>query len=130
MEYMRKQKNLNILPIEGMEPWQGYFSKAKKEILEKSWAGTFRKHILPNLPVEELSQYYNERIGRPTKDLLTALGASVLQQIFDYTDEETREQLAFNQQWHYALETYNPEDQLYSEKTLWTVRHYLTKGGS
>jgi hypothetical protein len=105
---MRKQKNLNNLPIEGMEPWQGYFSKAKKAILEKSWAGTFRRHILPNLPVEELSKYYTEKIGRPTKDLLTATGAAVLQQIFDLTEEETREQLAFNQQWHFP-EEYNKD---------------------
>jgi len=124
---MRKQKNLNISTFEGMEPWHGYFSKEKQEILKKSWAGTFRKLILPNLPVDKLSQNYSQSQGRPTKDLLTAIGAAVLQQVFDLTDEETREQLAFNQQWHFALETYNPEEQLFSEKTLWTVRHHLTK---
>ncbi len=124
---MRKQKDLNILTFEGMESWQGYLSKAKIELLRKTWAGTFRKYILPKLPVEELSEFYVERMGRPTKDLLTAIGAAVLQQVFDLTDAETREQLAFNQQWHFALETYNPEEQLFSEKTLWTIRYHLTK---
>lgn len=127
---MRKQKNLNKLSIEGMESWQGYLSKEKRELLIKSWAGTFRNHILPNLPIEKLSQNYSKTIGRPTKDLLTGMGASILQQMFDLTDEETREQLAFNQQWHFALETYDPSEQIFSEKTLWTIRHHLTKDGS
>lgn len=124
---MRKQKDLNILSFEDMEPWQGYLSKEKIELLKKSWAGAFRKDVLPNLPVEKLSQYYSKKTGRPTKDLLTAMGAVVLQQIFDLTDKETREQLAFNQQWHFALETYDPKEQLFSLKTLWTVRYHLAK---
>ena len=124
---MRKQKDLNKISFNGMESWQGYFTKEKRAILNKSWAGTFRNYILPNLPIVELSKNYSQTMGRPTKDLLTAMGASILQQIFDLTDEETREQLAFNQQWHFALETYNPEEHLFSEKTLWTVRHHLTK---
>jgi len=126
---MRKQKNLNILNIEGMESWQGYLSDAKRELLNKSWAGTFRKYILPNLPIEKLSENYSKSMGRPTKDLLTGMGAAILQQIFDLTDEETREHLAFNQQWHFALETYDPSEHLFSEKTLWTIRHHLTKDG-
>ena len=46
------------------------------------------------------------------------------------TDEETCEQLAFNQQWHYALETYDPKEQIFAERTLWTVRHHLTQSNS
>lgn len=126
---MRKQKDLNILTFEGMEPWQGYLSKAKIKLLNKTWAGSSMKYILPKLPVEELSQFYTERMGRPTKDLLTGIGAAVLQQIFNLTDIETREQLAFNQQWHFALDTYDPSEQLFSEKTLWTIRYHLTKEG-
>lgn len=127
---MRKQKNLNKLSIEGMESWQGYLSQEKRALLIKSWAGTFRNHILPNLPIEKLSENYSKTMGRPTKDLLTGMGAAILQQIFDLTDEQTREQLAFNQQWHYALETYEPSEQIFSEKTLWTIRQHLTKDGS
>jgi hypothetical protein len=127
---MIKQKNLNKLSFEGMESWQGYLSEEKRELLIKSWAGTFRNHILPSLPIEKLSQNYSNTMGRPTKDLLTGMGVAILQQIFDLTDGEAREQLAFNQQWHYALETYDPSEQVFAEKTLWTIRHHLTKDGS
>ncbi len=124
---MINQKHLNILSFDGMEPWQGYFSIEKIDFLKKTWANAFRTFILPSLAVEDISKFYSDKMGRPTKDLLTAIGAAVLQQIFDLTDLETRENLAFNQQWHFALETYNPKDQMFSEKTLWTVRHHLSK---
>lgn len=124
---MRTYKDFNILHIPGMEPCKAYLSKEKIDLLNKTWAGTFRKHILPNLPIEKLYSNYSKTMGRPTKDLTTAMGAAILQQIFNLTDEETRHQLAFNQQWHYALETYEQKEQLYSEKTLWTVRHQLTQ---
>lgn len=126
---MRNLKNINIMHIEGMEPWRGYHSPQKLELLQKSWAGTFRAQIFTTLPVEKLSQFYSDKMGAPTKDLRTAMGVAVLQQIFNLTDEETREHLAFNQQWHYALDTYNPNEQLFAEKTLWTVRYHLTKDG-
>jgi len=127
---MRKIKDLNKLTLEGMEPWRGYLSDKKIKLLEKSWAGTFRNSILPVLPVNTLAKNYIEDQGRPTKDLLTAMGAAILQQIFNLTDEETRQELAFNQMWHYALETYDPKEQLFAERTLWTVRHHLTQTGS
>jgi hypothetical protein len=127
---MRNIKDLNKLSIEGMEPWRGYLSDKKIRLLDKSWAGTFRNSILPVLPVKTLAENYSEDQGRPTKDLLTAMGAAILQQIFNLTDEETRQQLAFNQMWHYALDTYDPKEQLFAERTMWTVRHHLTQGGS
>jgi hypothetical protein len=127
---MQKYRDINISTLEGMEPWQGYLSKRKIKLLEKSWAGTFRQHIFPILPVEELAVHYSQTTGRATKDLLTAMGAVILQQIFDLTDEETCEQLAFNQQWHYALATYDPKEQIFAERTLWTVRHHLTQSTS
>jgi len=41
--------------------------------------------------------------GRPTKELNTVLGALVLQQTHDLTDEKTVGRAACNIQWHYAL---------------------------
>ncbi len=123
---MRKQRNFGQTTILGLEPWQGYLSEGKISLLKKTWAHTFLTYILPKLPVRELSQFYSSNLGRPTKNLTTALGVCILQQIFDLTDNETRNELAFNQQWHYALDTFDPKEQLYSEKTLWTVRQHLS----
>ncbi len=123
-------KDRNNLYIPGTEPWRNILNEKKIKMLEKSWAGVVREHILPGLPVREISKHFSEAMGRPTKELVTVIGACVLQQVFDYTDEETKDQLAFNEQWHYALDIFNPDDQLISLKTLWNIRHLLVADNS
>ena len=75
---MQKYRDLSISTLDGMEPWQGYLSSRKIKLLEKSWAGTFRHHIFPIIPVQELASHYSQTTGRATKDLLTAMGAVIL----------------------------------------------------
>jgi hypothetical protein len=110
-----------------MEPWQGRLNNKKIELLQNSWAGIFKDHILQTLPIIEVSNHYSPSHGCPTKDLVTVLGSCVLQQIFDLTDVETRDQLAFNEQWHYALDNFNVDDHVISLKTLWNMRNLLVK---
>jgi len=126
MQYYRDRNNLTF---PGMESWRGSLSDKKVEWLEKSWAGVFRMYILPNLPAHRLADRYSDHMGRPSKDLITCMGAILLQQIFDLTDERTQKQLAFNQEWHYALDTFEQEQQLLSLKTLWSVRQAMTEKG-
>ncbi|MBI9077922.1 MAG: transposase, partial [Desulfatibacillum sp.] len=47
---------------------------------------------------------YHKTHGCPTKELFTALGCVILQQIHDLTDLETVQALAFDVQWRYALD--------------------------
>lgn len=108
-----------------MDPLESYFNPRKLELLKNSWADVFREFVLPKLPVDKLAKNYSETMGRPTKELTAMCGACVLQQFFDLTDEETRDQLSFNQQWHYALDVLDQEDQIISLKTLWTCRFLL-----
>ena len=126
---MIKIRNQEQLSIAGLETWRTMFSSKKLSILEKSWAGLFRKHILTLLPAEQIFKLYSFTRGRQTKELFAIIGAVVLQQFFDLTDEETIEELAFNQQWHFALECFAEEDQVVSLKTLWTMRKQLLKQG-
>jgi len=118
-------RNRDNLFFPGMEPWQGILNKKKLELLQTSWAGIFKKHIVSSLPIKEVSAHFCDDNGRPTKELITVIGSCVLQQMFDLTDIETRDQLAFNEQWHFALDTFNPDEQVISLKTLWNVRNIL-----
>ena len=95
----------------------------RRRLLDKSWAGLFREHILEELPVDELRPYFQEELGRPTKELFTVMGAVLLQQAHDLTDEQTIELVAFSDQWHYALNiTSESDDAAYiSPKTLYNV---------
>ena len=123
---MIKIKNRNNLHFTGMDPWEKALSARKLALIRKSWAEIFRRHILPKMPIGAVAKYFDKEIGRPTKELVSTCGACVLQQIFDLTDGETIEQMAFNQQWHYALDVLDEDDQVLSEKTLWSMRHILT----
>ena len=105
------------------DPW-GFLSPKRRRLLEQSWAGLFKKHILCELPVRQLTPYFDEGFGRPTKELHTVLGVLVLQQSLDLTDQETVNQLAFNIQWHYALNITEESDsaKYFCGKTLWNMR--------
>lgn len=126
---MFKIKNRDKLYFPGMDPWENHLHKKKLALLKESWAGIFRERFLHKLPVAKLKKHFSRTMGRPTKELVTTVGACVLQQIFDFTDSETRDQLAFNIQWHYALDTLEQDDQVLSLKTLWTIRQLLTQEG-
>jgi len=83
------------------------------------------------LPVRELSSCYTEGFGRPSREIYAALGALVLQQMHDLTDEETVFQFSFDIQWHYALDIPGESDEAkyLCAKTLWTLRQMVTRRG-
>jgi hypothetical protein len=105
------------------DPWS-FLSPKRRELIEQSWAALFQKELLCELPVGEVASFFNDDFGRPTKELHTVLGALVLQQTHDLTDEETVSQLAFNIEWHYALNITEESDsaKYICPKTLWNMR--------
>lgn len=109
------------------DPW-GDLGPKRRQLLENSWAGLFRREILSELPVAQLALNFQADFGRPAKELHTVLGVLVLQQMHDLTDAETVSQLAFNQQWHYALDIPSESDaaKYMCPKTLWNMRRKVT----
>ena len=110
------------------DPW-AYLGPKRRKLLDRSWAGLFRKEILPHLPVEVIIAAFHARLGRPSKDAYTLMGALVFQQMHDVTDEETVRQLAFNIEWHYALDLSGESDEgkYVCLRTLWTMRQLLVE---
>jgi hypothetical protein len=112
------------------DPWS-FLSPKRRQLLDQSWAGLFREELLCELPVNEFALNFEEGFGRPTKELHTALGALLIQQTQDITDEETVNQLAFNIQWHYALNVSEESDsaKYISTKTIWNTREAVYRNG-
>ena len=123
---MIKLNDHSQLPL--FDPWE-FLSPKRRALLDQSWAGLFREEILRTLPVDELKSCFSEVTGRPTKELYTMLGALALQQAHDLSDEETVFQLAFNIQWHYALNITEESDsaKYVSQKTLWNFRELMVE---
>ncbi len=105
------------------DPWE-YLGLKRRRLLDRSWAGFFRDYLLKQLPVRELGTEFRDDFGRPTKDLYVALGALILQQLHDFTDQQTTEAIALNIAWHYALDIRQDSDAYICERTL---RNYRKK---
>lgn len=121
---MIKVRNPNQLDI--FDPWH-FLTPKRRQMLECGWPGLFRHQILASIPVNKVSKHFSETFGRPTKELYSMLGALILQQAFDFTDEETVQQYAFNIQWHYGLNITEESDsaKYISLKTLWNNRNIV-----
>ena len=119
-------KNPNQLNI--FDPWE-FLTPKRRHMLDNSWPGLFREHILPSIPVQKVAKYFNETFGRPTKELYAMIGALILQQTLDLTDEETVRQYAFDTQWHYALNITEESDKAkyIALKTLWNNRNIVAQ---
>lgn len=108
------------------DPWQ-FLSPKRRRMLDEGWSGLFREHLLDEMPVDQIIPFFRKDFGRPSKELYSLLGALLFQQTMDYNDVETVRQLAFNIEWHYALNITEESDsaKYISEKTLWTWRQVL-----
>jgi hypothetical protein len=123
MIHIKDHKTLNIFnPLP-------YLGPKRRRLMESSWAKLFRGHVLGALPVDKIFKNYHWAMGRPTKELYAMLGAMILQQMHDLTDEETVHAYAFSIEWHYALDITDESDQgsYLCPKTLWAMRFLLTQ---
>ena len=110
------------------DPWE-YLGPQRRKLLERSWAGVFRDYLLQHLPVKELSAGFRDDFGRPSKDLSVAIGALILQQLHDLTDQQTTEAVALNIAWHYALDIRHEPDAYLCERTLRNYRRRILELG-
>jgi hypothetical protein len=109
-----------------MDPFD-FLGPKRKALLEAGWPGLFRKSLFEQIPVDQIKSQFHDSMGRPSKELRTTLGFILLQQMFDLTDENAVRQLAFNIEWHYALNIHSEEDdsKLICERTLRTYRSLM-----
>jgi hypothetical protein len=108
------------------DPWD-FLGEKRRRMLENGWPGLFRRHILEELPVDEMRPFFHKDFGRPSKEISAALGVMLLQQAMDLTDKEAQARMAFDLQWHYALNISGESDQAkyISGKTIWTIRQIM-----
>jgi hypothetical protein len=113
-----------------IDPWD-YVGPKRRRLLDRSWSGVFRRYLLEELPVRTVARYFDEAMGRPSKELYTAIGCLILQQLHDLSDPDVTRALAFNLDWHYALDITDESDAstYLSERTLRTYRKILEEEG-
>ena len=96
----------------------------KRERLERDWPGQFRDCALPLIDEDAFRDLYHESNGRPNKPVQIVIGALLLKDMHDFTDDETVGALDFDLRWHVALDL-DPEKAHLCQKTLHNFRAKL-----
>ena len=90
----------------------------ERKTLENSWVKVFAEEIFPAIDEKPFAVLYSDKASRPNTPVNVAVGALIIKELFDYTDDEMVEKLMFNPRMQYALHTISFEEQPLSDKIL------------
>ena len=103
-----------------------FLSKRKQKMIEKSWAQSFSDHIFIRINEHIFAPLYSEKTNsRPNAPINVVVGALILKDFTNLTDEEITEACEFDFRYQYALHTTSFEDQPVSERSLSRFRSRL-----
>lgn len=94
------------------------FTPREKKALEKSWAKLFADEIFPAIDEERFSVLYSDKASRPNTPVNVIVGALIIKELFDLSDDEVVENLMLDPRYQYALHTTSFDEQPMSDKTL------------
>ena len=90
----------------------------EQKALEHSWAKVFADEIFPAIDEKRFSVLYSDKASRPNTPVNVIIGALIIKELFDYSDDEMVENLMLDFRIQYALHTTSFEEQPLSDKTL------------
>ena len=90
----------------------------EKRALEKSWAKVFADEIFPAIDESRFSVLYSDKASRPNTPVNVTVGALIIKELFDYSDDEIVENLMLDLHLQYALHTTS-----YAEQPLCQINH-------
>lgn len=95
-----------------------WLTAREKRVLEKSWAKVFADEIFPAIDESRFRVLYSEKASRPNTPVNIIVGALIIKEMFDLSDDEMVENLMLDIHFQYALHTTSFEEQPLSDKTL------------
>ncbi len=90
----------------------------EQKALENSWAELFSEEIFPAINEDIFSVIYSDRASRPNTPVNVIVGALIIKELFDYSDDEMVEGIMLDLRIQYALHTTSCDEQPLSDKTL------------
>lgn len=78
----------------------------------------FADEIFPAIDEERFSVLYSDKASRPNTPVNVIIGALIIKELFDYSDDEVVENLMLDLHFQYALHTTSFDEQPISDKTL------------
>ena len=95
----------------------------EKKMLDKSWATQFADRIFPLINEEPFAVLYSNKASRPNTPVNVIIGALILKELRNQTDDEIFESLLFDARYQRALHTESFEEQPMSDTTLKRFRN-------
>lgn len=90
--------------------------------MEKSWPKIFADEIFPAIDENRFSVLYSDKVSRSNTPVNVIVGALIIKEFFDYSDDEMFENLMLDFRVKYALYTTSFDEQPLSDKTLSRLR--------
>ena len=97
-------------------------TEREQRVLSKSWAKPFAEIIFPAIDETPFAALYSIKSSRPNTPVNVLVGASVLQQLTNQSDDEINESLLFDIRYQYALHTTSFQEQPLSDRSLGRFR--------
>lgn len=97
-------------------------TEREQRVLSKSWAKPFAEIIFPAIDETPFAVLYSAKDSRPNTPVNVLIGASVLQQLTDQSDDEINDSLMFDVRYQYALHTTSFKEQPLSDRSLGRFR--------
>lgn len=102
-----------------------YLPEDRQQALEKSWAGPFRKTVLPMIQEEPFRPFSCQDNGRPNVPVALLTGLCILKELYNLIDQEVLDSLEFDLRWQYAFDITVSEAHI-CPKTLHNFRVLVT----
>ena len=80
-------------------------TERERKCLEKSWAKVFSDEIFPAIDEDRFRVLYSETASRPNTPVNVIVGALIIKELFDLSDDEVVENLMLDVHYQYALHT-------------------------
>lgn len=93
-------------------------TERERKALENSWAQTFSEELFPAIDEKPFNVLYSDKASRPNTPVNVIIGALIIKELFDLSDDEMVENLMLDLHYQYALHTTSFEEQPLSDKTL------------
>ena len=90
----------------------------EQKALENSWAKVFAEQVFPKIDEKPFAVLYSDKASRPNTPVNVIIGACIIKELFDYSDDELVEGLMLDLRLQYALHTTSFTEQPLSDKTL------------
>lgn len=100
-------------------------TKREQRFLEKSWAKLFGDRIFPMIEEKKFGVLYCSDNGRPNTPVNVVVGALLVKELTQVTDEELLESIIFDTRYQYALHLTSFDEIPFNDRTVSRFRERL-----